>query len=112
MLRVITMIACAFTGVLVTEWLVVGDSSAGETAVVLGLGTVAFAGARLLLRRGRASLAVYTVTGVILGLAATLAWIPPATPALAALPVVAASVALRHVTGRSLRRLLVLSWLT
>jgi diguanylate cyclase (GGDEF)-like protein/PAS domain S-box-containing protein len=111
-LRLIQRIIAAFTAVIGLEWLIVGDAPAGATAVLLGSATITFLIAGVILRRGHANLAIYTVTGTILAIAALGAWLPPATPALAVFPVVAAAIAMRHVTGRSLRNLFVLTWLT
>jgi diguanylate cyclase (GGDEF)-like protein/PAS domain S-box-containing protein len=112
MLRMIQRITAAFTAVLTVEWFLVGDAPAGATAILLASGMAAFVSAGLILRRGHPNLAIFTVSGVILVLASALACFPPSTPALAAFPTVAAAIAMRHVTGRSLRNLFILTWLT
>ena len=111
-LRIIQRIIFAFTVILTLEWLLVGDAPAGATAVLLASASATFVIAGVILRRGHANLAIYTVTGTMLAIAVLGAWLPPATPALAVFPMVAAVIAMRHVTGRSLRILFVLTWLT
>ena len=80
--------------------------------MLLASASVTFVIAGVIVRRGHANLAIYTVTGTMLAIAVLGAWLPPATPALAVFPMVAAVIAMRHVTGRSLRILFVLTWLT
>src|SRR6185312_5918917 len=91
---------------------VVGDAPAGAAALLLASASMAMVIAGVILRQGHANFAIYTVTGTILAIAVLGAWLPPATPALAVFPVVAAAIAMRHVTGRTLRNLFVLTWLT
>jgi diguanylate cyclase (GGDEF)-like protein/PAS domain S-box-containing protein len=112
MLRLMQRLVAGFTAVVIAEWLFVGDWPAGATAVVLGSATISFVIAGIILRRGRPSLSVFIVISTILGIAIGVALLPPATPAAAAFPFVAAAIAMRHITGRALRTLFLVTWLT
>ena len=99
-----------FAAFMAVTWAVFGDANLGGSALVATSAVVAAAVAGLLLSRGRLIAAVTVVTVGILSMAILLAAIPPATPALAALPLLGGSVALQYVSGGTLRRLLWLSW--
>jgi hypothetical protein len=99
-----------FAAFMAVTWAVFGDANLGGSALVDTSAVVAAAVAGLLLSRGHLIAAVTVVTVGILSMAILLAAIPPATPALAALPLLGGSVALQYVSGGTLRRLLWLSW--
>jgi diguanylate cyclase (GGDEF)-like protein/PAS domain S-box-containing protein len=112
LIRAMMVVLGTFAAIMAATWAVSGDVDLGGSALVDASALVATGIGGLLLSRGRPNVAVTVVTVGTLGVAILLAAIPPATPALAALPLVSGSIALQYVSGRTLRRLLWLSWLT
>jgi diguanylate cyclase (GGDEF)-like protein/PAS domain S-box-containing protein len=111
LIRVMIGASGAFAALMAATWAVSGDIDLGASALVLVGGVLALGLGGLLLSRGRLIAAVTVVTAGTLGTAILLAAIPPATPALAVFPLLGGSIALQYVSGRTLRRLLWLSWL-
>lgn len=111
LIRVMIGVSGAFAALLAATWAVSGDAGTGESALVLAVALVELGLAWRLLSRGRLIAAVTVVTAGTLSTAILLAAIPPATPALAVLPLLGGSIALQYVSGHALRRLLWLSWL-
>jgi diguanylate cyclase (GGDEF)-like protein/PAS domain S-box-containing protein len=112
LIRAMMVLLGAFAAIMAATWAVSGDADLGGSALVDASALVVTGIGGLLLSRGRPNVAVTVVTVGTLGVAILLAAIPPSTPALAALPLVSGSIALQYVSGRTLRRLLWLSWLT
>jgi EAL domain-containing protein (putative c-di-GMP-specific phosphodiesterase class I) len=110
LIRVMIAATGTFAAVMGVTWAVSGDVNLGASALVDAGAVVAAGLGWFLLSRGRLIAAVTVVTVGILGTAILLAAVPPATPALAALPLLGGSIALQYVSGGTLRRLLLLSW--
>jgi EAL domain-containing protein (putative c-di-GMP-specific phosphodiesterase class I) len=111
LIRVMIAVTGTFAAFMAVTWAVSGDVNLGGSALVDASAVVVAGLGWLLLSRGRLIAAVSLVTGGILSTAILLAAIPPAIPALAALPLLGSSVALQYVSDRTLLRLLWLSWL-
>jgi diguanylate cyclase (GGDEF)-like protein/PAS domain S-box-containing protein len=111
LIGVVFALAAVFAASLACVWVVSGDLGMGASAIVDACAAAAAGAAWILLSRGRLTATVTIMTAGILVVAALLAAIPPATPALAALPLVGGSLALQYVSGGTLRRLLFMSWI-
>ncbi len=111
LIGVMVALTGTFDAVVAAIWAVTGDGDMGRSALTLAAAVLVLGLAALLLSRGRLHAAVTVLTVGLLVTAIVYATVPPATPALAAIPLLGGSIALQYVSGRTLRRLLWLSWL-
>ena len=104
--------ALGFAAAMAMAWATSGDLASGLASaadcVAFAMGIFAWR----LGARGHLTAVVTIIIGTILAMSVVLAIVPPPTPGLAALPLVASTIALQYVAGKTLRRLIVLCWVT
>ena len=105
-------LAAVFAVGMLLAWMSTGDPSTGVAGFADGIACLMGLLAWRLGSRGHLTATISIMIGTILVMSIIVALVPPATPGLAALPLVGSAVALQYVGGRVLRRIIIACWLT
>jgi PAS domain S-box-containing protein len=111
LVQVLFAVELVFGALLSAAWLQRGDSATGVPALLDACAVLCSGAAWMQARRGRPVAAAGILALGLLGIAIPLAAMAPATPSLVVLPLLGAAVAQQFITGRTLRRVLILSWI-